>query len=386
MYTRMIELIIALSIITIILIIATIKIKYPYWNSQPVYHSYDFWNRFYGSPYVVLKHPNKTKYYDALRINTTKYLDLDLENKMKIIELLQTNHIESDTSLYEIDEKALDDIYQGSQYPCFISEFNDQTFNYTDGKLIIHKNNYIQGLIGSKPILFNGMNLQYISHQCCEKNEKDNKKINRILLQSHVYNVLKTSPETHGFLIRKNLDDFAGVVPFVSYEIFGVTLEYKQKKYDMPVGQFLVKAGSQHIEKLQEFIINMKVDYKIYYDLNYNNDVIIYLHYISENICGIFVFKKTYTYDETDEGYILELISSYSILENPDDICLGFDYLCGIFAKENVKKMHIHNLGHNEVCIERWKQPTYKYKSSLYLYNVVVPQSPIQGNQVFSMS
>lgn len=380
----MFSIIIAVIIITIILYLAFIKIKYPYWSSQPVYHSYDIFNIFYSSPYVHLKQPYKSKYYDCLRVKTEKYVEL--ENNQKMIELLQTSYIESDELLYEINEKSLDHIYQGSQYPCFISVYNDQTFTYKDGKLKINKMDYLQGVIGSKPILFNGMNLQYVVHQCCEKNEKDNKKINRTLLQSHVYNIMKQCPENQGFLIRKNIDDFEGVVPFVCYDTYCVQLDYKDKKYDLPQGHFIVKGGSQHLQNIQEFITNMQMDYKICYDLVYDNDIIIYLYYVLENLCGIYVFKKTYTYDENTEGYILEFVSSYSILENPVDFCVGFDYLCGLFVKENIKKLHIHDLGHNNVCIERWKQPTYKYKSSLYLYNVIVPRSPVQNNQVFSMS
>uniref|UniRef100_A0A6C0C103 Uncharacterized protein n=1 Tax=viral metagenome TaxID=1070528 RepID=A0A6C0C103_9ZZZZ len=380
----MFSIIIAVIIITIILYLAFIKIKYPYWSSQPVYHSYDLFNIFYSSPYVHLKQPYKSKYYDCLRVKTVKYVEL--ENKHKMIELLQTNYIESDELLYEINEKSLDHIYQGSQYPCFISVYNDQTFTYKDGKLKINKMDYLQGVIGSKPILFNGMNLQFVVHQCCEKNEKDNKKINRTLLQSHVYNIMKQCPENQGFLIRKNIDDFEGVVPFVCYDTYCVQLDYKDKKYDLPQGHFIVKGGSQHLQNIQEFITNMQMDYKICYDLVYDNDIIIYLYYVLENLCGIYVLKKTHTYDENAEGYILEFVSSYSILENPGDFCVGFDYLCGLFVKENVKKLHMHDLGHNNVCIERWKQPTYKYKSSLYLYNVIVPRSPVQNNQVFSMS
>ena len=36
-----------------VLTFAYIKIRYPFWNVQPVYHTYDFWRWFYRTPFLI---------------------------------------------------------------------------------------------------------------------------------------------------------------------------------------------------------------------------------------------------------------------------------------------------------------------------------------------
>ena len=72
-----------------LVLLAYIKIKYPFWNIQPVFHSYDYWRFFYSIPYIVYKYrPVKTKYCDFQQIETTNYSDCSLTIKNKLINLI----------------------------------------------------------------------------------------------------------------------------------------------------------------------------------------------------------------------------------------------------------------------------------------------------------
>ena len=72
---------------TIIGIFMYIKIKYPFWNIQPVYHTYDFVRGFISSPFIIqTRYPMKTKYCDFISVETVSYVDIDEPHKKMFVD------------------------------------------------------------------------------------------------------------------------------------------------------------------------------------------------------------------------------------------------------------------------------------------------------------
>ena len=89
-----------------LLVYGYVKVKYPFWNNQPVFHTYDYWRRFYREPFVIYKYrPIKTKFCNFLDIKTHPYLDISKEEKGDVLYLLKSNYISSDRIMLTLEEK-----------------------------------------------------------------------------------------------------------------------------------------------------------------------------------------------------------------------------------------------------------------------------------------
>ena len=98
-----------------LLLFIYIKLRYPFWNNQPVFHTYDYWRYFYSIPFIVYKYrPIKTKYCDFQQIETISYIDCTDYNKKQLINLLQCYYIPSERILHKITNDELDIIFSGT--------------------------------------------------------------------------------------------------------------------------------------------------------------------------------------------------------------------------------------------------------------------------------
>ena len=53
-----------------------VKIKYPFWSCQPVFHNYDFFRMILREPFIINKNnPMKTKFCNFFNVRTNVYLD-----------------------------------------------------------------------------------------------------------------------------------------------------------------------------------------------------------------------------------------------------------------------------------------------------------------------
>ena len=115
----MIEYILIFITTITILYFAYIKIKYPFWNIQPVYHTYNYLSR---SPSIVYKfRPVKTKFLDLININTQIYLEQSTECRENILKLIQNYYNSTDNIVYYIKQPDIDAYFTGQNEPSFIS-------------------------------------------------------------------------------------------------------------------------------------------------------------------------------------------------------------------------------------------------------------------------
>lgn len=414
----MIELILISIIACIILIFAYIKIQYPFWNMMPMYHSYDILPRICKNSYIVNTHHRaNTKYYQSLDVETQLYNDLEEDTLISIKNLLHSNYIQDDKMLYEIDDKTMDAIYNSNGHQNSISIFRTQHFNYINGVLNISKNDYIQGFIGSTIITFKinegsqqtKYNLHKVNHFCCHQYENAHIIMNRKLLCSHFHNVLSQSHKENnndnrinGFIFSKELEVHKGLVPFISYDIrcYNVIESVPMK---MKSGYFISELSKKNVHQVSEYIeTSVNMDYQVLtniYTIPENIVYKIYLLYYHTNIIGMYVFHNKRTYCERSQGYIIDCICSHNNLNTLLDVrepeaqkkneiifTIGFNEVVNTLKKHGYTKINIHNLGHNNQIIKQWIVAHEQYPCYIYLYNIIVPNSPIQGDEYFSIS
>ena len=195
----------------VIFILAYIKIRYPFWNLQPVYHSYDFWNLFISKPYIVYKfRPVKNKFCDFINVKTKSYFDLTIKEQELFVNLIQCYHISSDKLLYIMNKENIATYFIGQSETPYISFYNEITIN---------KDNNPIGCISSRSVNIILPEKTYISYffdYMSINREHTDVKIVRRLIQTHEYNQRILNPKIQVSIFKKEIELYDYIRGFVS--------------------------------------------------------------------------------------------------------------------------------------------------------------------------
>lgn len=401
-----------------LVLFAYIKIRYPFWNNQPVFHTYDYWRYFYSVPYVIYKYrPVKTKFCDFNQIETASYTECSQESINKMVNLLQCYYIPSERIIHTITEDEMNTILTGMSEPSYISLFHDkliQNNGELDVKVLI--NPEPNGCITSRPYkifyrptltesVYTSDSVYFIDFLCV-KRERDVKKINRQLLQTHEYNQRTKNPNVLISLIKKEIDLFEGIIPLV---------KYKTLSYYIPVLRFtelppdfqIIRIESSNISILTDYLYNIThnnykdvenmFDFCILQDTSYYLSLIkkriihIYCLKMKEHVYGVYFFKNMYTEYEDIEGNVLMFSTSIKNTNNNNLFYTGFLNSLYQIMKEtnNFKIITIENIGHNSIIVPLWElynTPFFNNDTAYYLYNFIYPCSPLLAEKTLIMT
>ena len=395
--------------------LAYIKIKYPFWNNQPVFHSYDYWRFFYSIPYVVYKYrPIKTKYCDFQQIETTNYGDCSLAIKNKLVNLLQCYYIPSELILHTVSVNEIDTIFTGINEASYISLFYDKIIqNKGEQAPNILINPEPSGCVTSRackmfyrptlsePIYTSDL-IYFIDYLCIDR-ERDRTKISRLLLQTHEYNQRINNPTVLISLLKKEIDLFEGIIPLVKYNTLTYHIPAIQT-HKLPPEFRIVPIGSSNINILTDYLYNLThISYnntESLFDMCILHDTSYYLSQIKagivhiyclqhrEHVYGIYFFKNTYNEYENIEGNMLMFSASIKNTNNTDVFYVGFLNSMKHLLKGNkkYKMLMIENIGHNETVLQYWdlyNKQIFNTNTAYYLYNFIYPSSPLLSNRTF---
>ena len=409
----MIQYIFSSLFFVMLVLFAYIKIKYPFWNNQPVFHTYDYWRFFYSIPFIIYKYrPVKTKYCDFHQIETTNYVDSSQINKNKMVDLLQCYYIPSEKILHTITCDDLDIIFTGINEPSYISLFYDKIIqNNADQQPNILINPEPSGCIASRaykmfyrPTLVESsytMNLIYFIDYLCVSRGRDIKKLNRMLLQTHEYNQRINNPNILISLLKKEVELFEGIIPLVKYN----TSTYDIPNilfYKLPPGFQVIQIESSNIAIITDYLYNLihgnhsnnhcMFDLCIIQDISYylaqikSGNMYIYCLQHREQIYGVYFFKNTHTEYEDIEGKVLMFSTSIKNINNNEVFYTGFLRSMYHLLKTNkqYKLLMIENIGHNSDILSYWdlyNKHIFNHMTAYYLYNFIYPCSPLLSNR-----
>ena len=209
-----------------------IKLKYPFWNIQPVFHSYDYWRYFYWTPFVIQKYkPLRTKFCDFEQIKTIPYLECSQTQQNNLENLIQCYYYHTDKILHVINKKDIHNYLSGQNEPSYVSFYTESLFSNNSDFIIdlsaIILNQYPIACITSrytKLFYKNPKKNEYIEQSgyfidfISVHREHDIKKISRKLLQTHEYNQRIKNPSVNVSIIKKENVLFDGIIPLVEYE------------------------------------------------------------------------------------------------------------------------------------------------------------------------
>lgn len=226
-------------IVSCILTAAYIKIRYPFWNIQPVYHRYDYLRQFYSTPFIICDKSYITKFCDFVQVRTKSFYDLSNQDKMRMVDILRCNYIPSDQVIYTINAKQIDNIFTGYAEIPYVSFFVEKEYKLSkpdsinpQSVLEIETGNIPFGMITSRAFHIEisprsslgkeSISAYFLDFVCVKRDLHPEKQseINRKMFQTHEYNQRTKNPSVRVSFFKKEVELCHGIVPLMTYKTY----------------------------------------------------------------------------------------------------------------------------------------------------------------------
>lgn len=370
--------ILLLILFIIISVFIYIKLSFPFWNTQPVYHSYDFWRFFYTKPFRIHKEFSylaKSKFCDLKDVEIVPFVDASDAHKKAFVNLLQCYFLQSDNEIYFFNLDNLEHYLGGHMYGSYIS-FYKQIDQYIgcissrSGELLIS---------GSREPIY------YIDHFVM-KRDADHRGISRRLFETHIYKTnfiskmeLLLEP-VMVWLFRRDRELLKGIVPLVEFTTGFYALPnnaafYKQNR--LPEHVLLLDIHSGNLDLITDFIGYYREKFSIFamtdnfIELIKRGQIFVYVLKRLDVILGVYIFRDTRIRNE-DDGIIVELAGRISNT-SADLFYIGFLHALSEISKKLFRILKMDSIGDRINMVEFYK--LNETKGAYYLYNYVVPVS-----------
>lgn len=416
----MYEYIYVIVLFLILGVFAFIKIQYPFWSAQPIFHSYDFWRRFSSTFFYIQNgFPIKTKFCDSRRCLSIPYSEMNDESIKKTVDLIQCYYIPSDRVIVTMDISGLMASMTGHSHPSYVTFYNESDFSiehdvsFNSLTRILEKPLPV-GCILSKPsrLFINtyGKMEEHVIYSwdyTCVHRDYVKKNISRNLIQTAEYNQRIKNPEILGTLFKKEGSLCDGVIPLVEFKTFVFYLR-NVKLPPLPPKFTVTRILHENVGIFSDFLYGITHPKRIIGDGNIQSPFFLigipemgninamvqcenmyaYVLQNSEHIYGLYIFKDAkINYEDIENGNLLECVFSVSNTEMEGLFFSGFlTSLRDILNLQKKYKMILfNNLSHNSKILEKWKwkyTSVFENKAAYYAYNMVIPGMPFEANKV----
>ena len=394
-----------LVFLVLISIFVYIKLSFPFWNIQPVYHSYDFWRALYSRPFLIhhrflIKATNK--YHDLKQVKIVPFVDASESQKQAFVNLLQCFLLPSENAVFVFNLENLETYLGGHMFSSYLSlyersgiERSEKQYN-TDAIACISSRSGELSIRGYKAPIY------YIDFLCV-KREEDFKKISRTLLQTHIYKqqlIDEMESKTHVgsqqimvSLFRREKELLTGIVPLTRFQTLYYEIPQINKKMVLSDHVILIKIDHTNVDIFVDFLESSQTKFECFLRTDIANLIgmiksgILYVYCLKQkdDILSVYIFRDTrMSYDGL--GGILQLVCS---IHNSSSLPLfinGFiNSVFEIMRKIPVYKvLMIDEIGDNTLITNSiGGRIIDRFWTAYYLYNMVVPYSPLRNINCF---
>lgn len=385
-----------------------IKLKYPFWNGEPVFHTYDFWRRWYHSPYIMHKLPIKTKYHQRQNVVTLTADTVTIPQWKQLAEFLQYFSIPSERVLHTITHTQLMSMYQaGHEHSSFVSAILPITEKEMGENTAILASVFSKSVvlhIGGGGASATPTPCYYLDYITTHRNHPD---YVRTLFDTHVYRQRRMNPEVAVAVWRQEVTPVAGVVPLVQFsvgtyylgDVLG-RLPPLSPKYQIQ----RIQSQNAHIvsdcwrnpDLANQFQCILQPATSALVATEKSGVTRVYAFTRGEHIYALYYFKiPQLIYEELgdgkgDGGETIQCVASVcNCKDTPALFYAGFLHCLGDMVKthKTYQMLLIDWIGHNSYLADFWEKsypsPICKNLAGYYLYNMIVPASPLQPTQCF---
>lgn len=367
-------------IVFLLCIIAFIKIKYPFWSIQPVFHYYDFYYWFVDSGIINKKLPEKNKYFHP-QIKIFSYEQITEIHQIDFLKLIQTNYIHNKEYKNNKFLPLLENIvpyFTSHNSPCYWSLYYKPkvTTDLSEEKVLI-------SAITSRPLHVYiedkiQMDVYYIDYLCVDVDNRK-KGVAPQMIQTHEYSQRHQNHDIQVCLFKRE-DELTGIIPITAYDTYGFKNTKWYKPQDLPAQITILKADSQNLYYLVDFIrlnksvfkINIMPEISNLLELIKTNNLIIYIIMEEGKIHGAYFFRKNCTYVEEKEA-VFSCIASINVSAEEKVFIHGFKVAIFKIMTEypECKYVLLEKISHNHVIIKDLCKKTHPIisKTAYFFYN-----------------
>lgn len=404
-------------LITILLVLISIfvyiKLSFPFWNIQPVYHSYDFWRTLYSYPFIIHKRflvKNTNKYHDLRQVEIIPFVDATDKQKKDFINLLQCFLLPSENAVFVLNNENLETYFGGHMFSSYISFYNQDYYTEKNKNNDIIKSDTPIGCISSRSgeLFIKGYNnnnaipIYYIDFLCIHR-EANYKKISRTLLQTHIYKqqlLDDIDSKTHVgsqtimvSLFRREKELLFGIVPLTRFQTVYYEIPQINKKMVLSDHVLLIKIDHSNMDNFIDFLESCKSRFECFLRTDISNLIgmiksgILYIYCLKrmDDILSVYIFRDTrMSYDGL--GGFLQLVGS---IHNSSSIPLFINgFINSVF--EIIRKILVYKvlmvdeIGDNTLITNSiGGRIIQSHWTAYYLYNMIVPYSPLRNMNCF---
>jgi len=406
-------------ILVLISIFIYIKLSFPFWNIQPVYHSYDFWRALYSRPFLIHRrfllrcastryasiryaHKNTNKYHNLKDVEIVPFVDADSTQKQEFVNLLQCFLLPSENAVFVFNLENLETYLGGHMFSSYLSLYKRSGIERSG----IEKPPEPIACISSRSgeIFIRGYTapIYYIDFLCV-KREEDFKKISRTLLQTHIYKqqlIDEMESKTHVgsqsimvSLFRREKELLSGIVPLTRFQTIYYEIPRLEKKMVLLDHVILISINHSNVDLFIDFLESSQSRFECFLRTDIANltgmikSGILYVYCLKrmDEILSAYIFRDTrMSYDGL--GGILQLVGS---INNSGSLPLFINgFLNSIF--EIIRKIPVYKVLMVDEIVDNTLITNYiggitidRFWTAYYLYNMIVPYSPLRSIHCF---
>jgi hypothetical protein len=171
-----------------------IRIKYPFWALQPVFHFYDIYYWFINIGIIRHELPEKNRYVNLKNIKTITYEQVDNNLLTQFVTLIQLNYLRNNDNIFKPLKANIVPYFVGHSEKTFWSFFYETDLLIDNKTNLTIEDKKIIAVITSRPLhvkinvnkntIFD---VYYVDYLCVNKGWRK-KNIAPQLIQTHEYN------------------------------------------------------------------------------------------------------------------------------------------------------------------------------------------------------
>ena len=366
-----------------------IRIRFPFWALQPVFHIYDYQYLFYSKGIIQMELPEKNKYTNFKNIETLELNNSIPEYKItKFIHFIQNNYFHKEKDKFFFPKKAnILPYFQSHNQTSFLSFYHEKELIHDSKKDLVIDHVKCIGVMTSRPIqiyirqnkIINDFDGYYVDYLCVHPNHRK-QNIAAEIIQTHEYHQRHQNKKNLVSIFKRE-GVLTGIIPLTVFNTYGFSVKKWIKPPELPGCYTLLEISSQNISYLHDFLKNQQsqglFDIFIQTEISniialiQTNNIFIYCILFQDQIVCAYFFRKSCVFIEND----LEILTCIgSINSFKESIFIHGYKLCfwKISFKHHFGYAVVENISHNYLIINnliKKTRPNVISPTAYFFYN-----------------
>ena len=385
-------------ILCIMLFFMYIRIKYPFWALQPVFHFYDIYYWFINIGIIRHELPEKNRYVNLKNIKTINYEQVDNNLLTQFVTLIQLNYLRNNDNIFKPLKENIVPYFVGHSTKTFWSFYNEKDLLIDNKTNLTIEDEKIIAVITSRPlhVKINSHNkvfdVYYVDYLCVNKGWR-RKNIAPQLIQTHEYNQSHLNKKICISLFKRE-EELTGIIPLTVYKTYCFNMRKWGQPQMLEARIVLLDGDKQNMYYLYNFIVETSSlwDIMIYPEISNlielvnTKNIFVKMLVIDTNIEAVYIFRKSCTFIEKGKEVLSCIASIKGHNISVSEFIQGFKIATWSIIKthRNFQYLVIEDISNNNYIINNISIKTYPTAVSptaYFFYNFAY--SPFKNNKCF---